>query len=159
MNHIHDEVQIEAPVDHVWAFLCDTSHWQDWALRQETSDFSGPVTRSGRRSSRRADDGLRDEGDEHGPRGRAAEAHPPAERLADGRFYRFESEGDATRMTVEADYEMPGHIPGFLKNLMTKSWFDRQTRHSWRLQGARRGDGSRPGLTHSHRPRRQGRHC
>jgi uncharacterized membrane protein len=44
-------------------------------------------------------------------------------------FIRFEPEGDATRVIMEADYEMPGHIPGFLKNLMTKSYFERQTRH------------------------------
>ena len=31
-------------------------------------------------------------------------------------FYRFEPEGDATRLIVEGDWEMPGHIPGFIKN-------------------------------------------
>jgi hypothetical protein len=30
---------------------------------------------------------------------------------------------------VESDYEMPGHIPGFLKSLMTKGFFERQARH------------------------------
>ena len=44
-------------------------------------------------------------------------------------FYRFAPEGDSTLMTVEGDYDMPGHIPGFIKNLMSKSWVDRQTRH------------------------------
>ena len=44
-------------------------------------------------------------------------------------FFRFEREGDATRLIMEADYEMPGFIPGFLKNLLTKSFFERQTRH------------------------------
>jgi hypothetical protein len=44
-------------------------------------------------------------------------------------FFRFAPEGNATRVIVEADYEMPGHIPGFLKNLWTKSYFERQTRH------------------------------
>ena len=32
-------------------------------------------------------------------------------------------------MILESDYEMPGHIPGILKNLMTKSFFERQLRH------------------------------
>ena len=32
-------------------------------------------------------------------------------------------------MIFESDYEMPGHIPGFLKNLMTKNFFERQMRH------------------------------
>jgi len=30
---------------------------------------------------------------------------------------------------VESDYEMPGHNPGILKNLVTKSFFERQMRH------------------------------
>ncbi len=33
MEHIREEIRIEAPVEHVWAFLCDTSHWQDWMPR------------------------------------------------------------------------------------------------------------------------------
>jgi hypothetical protein len=45
---------------------------------------------------------------------------------------------------VESDYEMPGHIPGFLKNLMTKSFFERQMRHMLGDFLARRGDGPRP---------------
>ena len=44
-------------------------------------------------------------------------------------FLRFEPEGDATRLIVESDYEMPGHLPGALKSLMTKTFFDRQMRH------------------------------
>jgi uncharacterized membrane protein len=44
-------------------------------------------------------------------------------------YYRLEPEGDATRLIVEGDYEMPGYIPGFLKNVMTKSFFERQMRH------------------------------
>jgi hypothetical protein len=44
-------------------------------------------------------------------------------------FVRFEPEGDATRLIMESDYEMPGYIPGFLKKLATRSFFERQTRH------------------------------
>jgi uncharacterized membrane protein len=44
-------------------------------------------------------------------------------------YIRFEPEGNATRVIMESDYEMPGHIPGFLKSLMTKGFFERQTRH------------------------------
>jgi uncharacterized membrane protein len=43
-------------------------------------------------------------------------------------FYRFEPEGDATRLIVQSDWEMPGHIPGFIKTLMTKSWVERYMR-------------------------------
>jgi hypothetical protein len=44
-------------------------------------------------------------------------------------YVRLEPDGDATRLIVESDYEMPGHIPGPLKSLMTKTFFDRQMRH------------------------------
>ena len=44
-------------------------------------------------------------------------------------FYRFEPEGKATSLTVEGDYDMPGHFPGFIKNLMNKTWVERQIRH------------------------------
>ena len=35
---------------------------------------------------------------------------------------------DATNVVVESDYEMPGKIPGFIKDLMTKGWMERQGR-------------------------------
>ena len=41
---------------------------------------------------------------------------------------RFEPDGEATRVVIDSDWEMPGHIPGFIKNLMTKSWVERNTR-------------------------------
>src|SRR3990172_9442808 len=31
----------------VWAFYCDTSHWEDWMPRAKCSDFSGPVDKVG----------------------------------------------------------------------------------------------------------------
>ena len=27
MIHFHDAIRIDAPVEHVWKFLCDTSRW------------------------------------------------------------------------------------------------------------------------------------
>ena len=43
-------------------------------------------------------------------------------------FYRFEREGDATRLIVESDWEMPGHLPGFIKSLMSENWIERNVR-------------------------------
>jgi len=43
-------------------------------------------------------------------------------------YYRFEAEGPATRMTLEGEYEMPGHLPGFIQKLATKGWMERYTR-------------------------------
>jgi uncharacterized membrane protein len=41
-------------------------------------------------------------------------------------FMRFERDGEATRLVVESDYEMPGKLPGFIKDLATKGWVERQ---------------------------------
>jgi len=131
MNHIKQEMRIEAPVKHVWAFLCDTSRWHDWMPRGEFSDFSGPYDQVGTTYVWK----MKIMGFEMKGTGTVVEVEPLKlihEHTDEGpgdTFYRFEPEGDATRMIVEADYEMPGYIPGFLKNLMTKSFFERQTRH------------------------------
>ena len=44
-------------------------------------------------------------------------------------YLRFEPDGDATNCVVEADYEMPGKYPGFIKDIMNKAFFERQTRN------------------------------
>lgn len=132
MEHIREEIRIEAPIDHVWAFLCDTSRWSDWMPRARCSDFTGPYDRVG--TTYVSD--MKMMGFEMKQTSTVVEVEPLKlirEHTDDwggmDTFIRFEPDGDATRMIMEADYEMPGHLPGFLKNLMTKSFFERQTRH------------------------------
>ncbi len=130
MNHIHEEIRIEAPVKHVWDFLCDTSRWHDWDPRSEHSDFSGPLDQVGTTFVETS----RVMGFEMKGTLTVVEVEPL--RLLHIRsdfgptdvFYRFEPEGDATRAIGEADYDMPGHLPGFIKNLISKSWVERYTR-------------------------------
>jgi uncharacterized membrane protein len=43
-------------------------------------------------------------------------------------YFRFEPDGDATNLVVESDYELPGKLPGFIKDLMATSWMERQMR-------------------------------
>ena len=127
MNHFRDEILIEAPVDHVWAFLCDTSRWHDWAPREEVSDWSGPFDQVGTTyvsTAKMMDFEMK-------TTSTVLEVEPLRlihEHSDDGpmdMFYRFAPEGDATRVIVESDYEMPGHLPGFIKNLVNKSWVER----------------------------------
>jgi uncharacterized membrane protein len=47
-------------------------------------------------------------------------------------FYRFEPEGDATRLIVESHYQLPGMLPGFIKDLMSKDWVERHERQMLR---------------------------
>ena len=131
MNHIKEEIRIEAPVEQVWAFLCDTSRWRDWMPRGEFSDFSGPYDRVGTTYAWK----MKMMGFEMKGTGRIVEVEPLKlihEHTDEGpqdTYYRFAPEGVATRLIVESDYEMPGYIPEFLKNLMSKSFFERQARH------------------------------
>jgi uncharacterized membrane protein len=132
MEHIREEIRVEAPVEHVWAFMCDTSRWHDWMPRGEFSDFSGPYDRVGTTYVSR----MKMLGVEWKQTSTVVELEPLKlihEHTDDNgtmdTFIRFEPEGGATRMIMEADYEMPGYIPGPLKSLMTKSFFERQTRH------------------------------
>ena len=131
MDHMREEIRIEAPVEHVWALFCDTSRWHDWAPRLETSDWSGPLDRVGTTYVST----VKMMGFEMKQTNTVVEVEPlklihqHSDQGPEDDFYRFERVGDATRVIVEGDYEMPGYIPGFLKNLMTKAFFERQTRH------------------------------
>ena len=130
MSHMRDEILIEAPVDHVWAFLCDTSRWHDWAPRQQTSDWSGPYDQVGTTYVST----FKLMGFEMKQTNEVVEVEPLKlihEHTDQGpmdTFYRFEAEGDTTRLIVESDWEMPDYIPGFIKNLMSKNWIERNVR-------------------------------
>jgi len=130
VNHIREEIRIEATVEHAWAFLCDTSHWDDWDRQSRHSDFSGPLDRVGTTFVETS----RMMGFEMKGTLTVMEVEPPrlihirSDFAQTDMFFRFEPEGDASHLIVEADYEMPGHIPGFIKSLMTKSWVERHTR-------------------------------
>jgi uncharacterized membrane protein len=131
MERIREEIRIEAPVEQVWAFLRDTSRWHDWMPRGEFSDFSGPYDQVGTTYAWK----MKVMGFEMKGTSTVLEVEPlkliheHTDEGAQDTYFRFEGEGDTTRVIVESDYEMPGYIPGFLKNLMTKSFFERQTRH------------------------------
>jgi uncharacterized membrane protein len=131
MEHIREEILIEAPVEHVWKYVCDTSHWHDWMPRQEASEFSGPYDKVGTTYVSK----FKVMGFEGKQTNTVVEVEPLKlihEHTDDGpmdTIIRFEPEGGATRLVMEADYEMPGYIPGFLKSIWTKSFFERQTHH------------------------------
>lgn len=131
MDHMRQEIRVEAPVEHVWTFLCDTSHWEDWMPRGRYSDFSGPYDHVGTTYVST----MKWLGFEFTQTSTVVEVEPLKlihEHTDDGpmdSFLRLEPEGDATRLILESDYEMPGRIPGAIKNLMTKSFMDRQMRH------------------------------
>ena len=130
MKHFHEEIRIEAPVEHVWAFFGDTTHWEDWMPRRKTSDISGPMDQVGTTFVQR----TKLMGFEMKWTSEIIEVQPlrfvhlhsdwgPT----DNRF-RFEPDGEATRLVVDSDYEMPGKLPGFIKDLMGTGWADGEMR-------------------------------
>ncbi len=132
MEHIQIETRIAAPVEHVWTFLCDTSRWSDWMPRARFSDFSGPYDQVGTTYAST----MKMMGTEWKGTTTVVEVEPlrlihehTDDNGVQDTLYRFEPDGDATRVVITSDYEMPGHIPGFLKSVMTKSFFERQARH------------------------------
>ena len=150
MKHMHDEIRVEAPVERVWAFYCDTAHWQDWMPRARFSDFSGPIDKVGTTYVQ----SMKLMGFEMKSTCTVVEVEPlrfyhehsdtgPMEA-----FLHLEPDGEATRLVFDSDYEMPGKLPGFIKDLMAKG-FGRAAGapDAPGLQGLRRGERPGPRLT------------
>ena len=131
MQHMREEVWVEAPVEHVWKFYCDTSRWHDWMPRGEFSDFSGPVDKVGTTYVAT----MRLMGYEMKQTMEVVEVEPVRlihEHSDTGpmdNYYRLEPDGDATRLVLESDYEMPGKVPGFIKDFVSKGWAERNMRN------------------------------
>ena len=132
MQHIRDEISIEAPVERVWAFYCDPANWTDFYPRAEFSDFSGQVDEVGTTYVQT----MRLMGFEMKQDMEIVEVEPQRlihEHSDTGpmdNYFRFEPDGDTTRCVFESDFEMPGRLPGFIKDLMSKGWVERNTRNT-----------------------------
>ena len=130
MQHMRIETHIEAPVEEVWKFFCDMSSWPDWMPRPGFSGFSGPVDEVGTTYVQT----MKLMGFEMKQDMEIVEVEPQRlihEHSDTGpmdNYFRFEPDGDTTRCVFESDFEMPGKIPGFIKDLMTKGWMERQGR-------------------------------
>jgi hypothetical protein len=127
---LHEGIRIEAPVEHVWAFYCDTSHWQDFTPRARYSEFSGPVDRVGTTYV----GSMKLMGFEMKATYEVVEVEPlrliheHTDWGPQDNYLRFERDGEATLLTMDSDWEMPGHLPGFIKDLVSKGWVERNTR-------------------------------
>jgi uncharacterized protein YndB with AHSA1/START domain len=129
MQHLTDSIHIDAPVEHVWTFFFDRSHWSDWMPRGEYSDFSGPLDQVGTTYV----GGMRIMGHEFKATYEVLEVvpqrlyHERGEMGPEESYMRFEPEGDGTRLSFESDFEVPGHLPKVIQDLVSKRWMERQT--------------------------------
>ena len=131
MQHLREEIRVEAPVEHVWGFYCDTSNWKDFMPRGEFSDFSGPVDEVGTTYVAT----MRLMGFEMQQTMEIVEVEPlrlireHADSGPMDNTIRLEPDGDATNIVMESDWEMPGKVPGFIKDFFSKGWVERNTRN------------------------------
>lgn len=134
MRHYRGEVRIEAPAEQVWAILVDKSRLHEWTPRSEFTDFSGPLDQVGTTYS----DTTRLMGFGFRMTNEVVEVEPPRlyhEHSDDGPIdtvIRLEPDGDATRLLVECDYEIPGRLPGFLKDFIDSRMSQRFPREMMR---------------------------
>ena len=132
MKHFHDEIHIEAPVEQVWAFFGDATHWDDWMPRRKTTDVSGPLDQVGTtfvQSSKLMGVDMKwtTKVLEVEPQ-RLIRMHSDTGPMDN--TFRFEPDGEATNLVVESDYEMPGRVPGVFKDMVNKGWAERNFRNS-----------------------------
>ena len=127
MQHWHDEVRVEAPVEHVWKYAMDPSHLEDWIPRARFSEFSGPLDKVGTTYVKT----MNLMGFELKSTNEVVEVEPlrlyheHSDMGPTDMYFRLEPVGDATKFIAESDYEMPGKLPGFIKDLMSKGWMER----------------------------------
>ena len=132
MQHLRVETHIEAPVEEVWKYWCDTSNWPDFMPRGTFSDVTGPIDKVGTTYV----GGMKLMGHEMKGTYEIVEVEP--HRLIHehtdwgpmDNYFRFEPDGDATNFIAESDFEMPGKVPGVLKDMVSKGWVERNWRNS-----------------------------
>ena len=108
-----------------------TRRGHDWDPRSEYSDFSGPVDQVGTTFVETSRFMAWDMKAHH----TVVEVEP--QRLLHHRsdkgfdiFFRLEPDGDATHLIVDCDYELPGHLPGVVKDLLSRSLVERTMRET-----------------------------
>ena len=132
MKHFHHEVRIEAPVEHVWAFFLDRPRWPEWMSDRKTT-FNGPLDQVGTT----LEYSMKVMGFETKWTVEVVEVEP--QRLIRMRSdygpmdntHRFEPAGEATSFLFDSDYEIPGRMPGFLKDLMSSGAMEKNQQRIW----------------------------
>jgi uncharacterized protein YndB with AHSA1/START domain len=131
MDHMREEVLIEAPVEHVWALLCDVSRLKEWVPRADAYDWTGPYDQVGTTYV----ESVKFMGFENKSTYTVVEVEPLKlihEHTDNGpidNYIRLEQEDGAVRFIMESDYVTPAHLPEFITRIFTKSFMERQVRH------------------------------
>lgn len=134
MSHIHQEVRVAAPVEHVFELARQVERGAEWNPYMEIRNTSGPIDKVGTTF----DSTMKLLGQQLTSKGTIVEAEPL--RLIHIRgvgdngatsdwVYRFAPAGDGTLCTLDIDYEVPGAVAGVIDRLVYHGALDRATRH------------------------------
>ncbi len=134
MRHIHQEVIVAAPVDHVFALARDVDRQPEWNPYMEIADVSGPIDQVGTTFTST----MRLLGQTLHSKGSIVAAEPlklihirgtADNGVASDWVYRFEPYGSGTRCTLDIEYETTGALPVIMDWLVYHAALDRATRH------------------------------
>ena len=134
MRHVHQEVRVEAPVEHVFKLACAWERQPEWNPYMKVENVSGPIDTVGTTF----DTTMSLVGQKIRSRGEIVGVEPmrmlhihgvPEAGGASDWIYRFEPDGSATRCSVDIDYEVPGLVQGVMDVLVYHGALDRAARH------------------------------
>jgi Polyketide cyclase / dehydrase and lipid transport len=134
MRHIHQEVIVAAPIDHVFGLACQVERQPEWNPYMELTGITGPIDTVGTTFSST----LRLLGQRFESKGTVVEAERPKlihiRGMGDNGahsdwVYRFEPYGSGTLCSLDVEYETPGALPLIMDLLVYHAALDRATRH------------------------------
>ena len=133
MSHIHQEIQVDAPIEHVFEFACQVDRQREWNPYIDLFNVSGPINVVGTTF----DSHLNLVGQCISSKGAVVEVEPQRlihirvieHRGASEWFYRFEPSGAGTRCSLDIEYEKEGMFGGVIDRLLFHGALDRAARH------------------------------
>jgi uncharacterized protein YndB with AHSA1/START domain len=132
-RHTHQDIWIAASVEEVFALYCDATRWRELtgADMGEITSVSGPIDQVGTTF----EGTMRIAGRKISGTMRIAEVEPPRlvrvqnDEGAMGFVYRFEPEGNGTRFSADAEYEMTSPLSRLADKVVLHGYMDRAMRH------------------------------
>jgi uncharacterized protein YndB with AHSA1/START domain len=135
MGHVHTEMRVEAPVQHVFELATKAERIPEYNHYMEIRNISGPIDQVGTTF----DSTLKLLGRTQESKGTIVEVVPNRLIRIKGKTeaqgasewtYRFEPEGEATRCQLDVEYDAPGGVFGeLLDRVVFERAFERAMRH------------------------------
>lgn len=134
MRHVHQEVRVDAPVEHVFELACAWERQPEWNPYMKIENVSGPIDTVGTTF----DTTMSLVGQKIRSHGEIVEVEPlrllrihgvPETGGTSDWTYRFEPDGGATRCSLDIDYEASGLVQGVMDVLVYHGALDRAARH------------------------------